>query len=60
MKCDLCKKSIKGEAVIAGTGFFPKAELCEKCGKPILDFLRRYKFIEKLKKAKLKSSMKHA
>ena len=50
IKCDLCKKNIKGEAVTAGVGFFPKAELCEKCGKPILKFLRRYRFIEREKK----------
>lgn len=45
-KCDLCKKEIKGESVTAGVGFFPKAELCQKCGAPILNFLRRYKFIK--------------
>jgi len=46
IKCDLCKKRIKGEAVTAGIGFFPKAELCKKCGSPILKFLKRHKFIE--------------
>jgi hypothetical protein len=45
-KCDLCRKKIKGEPVTAGVGFFPKAELCEKCGQPILKFLKRNKFIE--------------
>ncbi len=45
-KCDLCKKIIKGEPVIAGIGFFPKVELCEKCGKPIKNFLKKHKFIE--------------
>jgi len=46
-KCDLCKKKITGEPVIAGTGFLSRIELCEKCGLPILKFLRKYKFIEK-------------
>jgi uncharacterized OB-fold protein len=50
-KCDLCKKQIKGEPVTAGRGFFPKTELCEKCGAPILRFLEKHKFIksEKIK-----------
>jgi len=52
IKCDLCKKNLKGEPVTAGLGFLPRAELCEKCGKPILTFLRKYKFIEKPKKGK--------
>lgn len=51
-KCDLCKKNIKGEAVTAGIGFFPQVELCERCGKPILALLRKYKFIERPKKKK--------
>ena len=43
----MCKKKITGEPVIAGTGFLSRIELCEKCGLPILKFLRKYKFIEK-------------
>jgi hypothetical protein len=50
LKCDLCKKKINGEPIIAGVGFFPDVELCEKCGAPILRFLRKYKFIEKKQK----------
>ena len=49
-KCDLCKKNIQYEPITAGVGFFPKAELCEKCGSPILKFLRKYKFVETKKK----------
>jgi len=49
-KCDLCKKNIKGEAITAGTGFFPKAELCEKCGMPIIRFLKKNNFLETNKK----------
>jgi len=51
-KCDLCKKKIKGEPVIAGVGFFQRTELCKKCGAPILKFLRKHKFIEKKNKDK--------
>lgn len=46
-KCDLCKKNIKGEPIIAGDGFFRKAELCEKCGAPIRKFLEKHKFVDK-------------
>jgi len=51
-KCDLCKKKITGEPVIAGTGLLSRVELCEKCGVPILKFLRKYKFIERKKLTK--------
>jgi len=53
-KCDLCKKNIKNEPVIAGVGFFPKVELCEKCGKPIRNFLKKHKFIETDKNKKIR------
>jgi hypothetical protein len=52
-KCDLCKKEIKKEPIIAGRGFFPQVELCERCGAPILKFLKKHKFI-KLEKNKKK------
>ncbi|MBU2635198.1 hypothetical protein KJ841_01835 [Patescibacteria group bacterium] len=52
-KCDLCKKKIKGEPVIAGDKWFSKVELCKKCGSPILKFLKKHKFIE-VKKDKKK------
>ncbi len=45
-KCDLCKKKIADDPVTAGVGFFPKAELCKKCGAPILKFLENRKLIE--------------
>ena len=53
-KCDLCKKEIKEASVTAGIGFFPKAELCEKCGAPILKFLKKHKFVDKKEKSKEK------
>lgn len=53
IKCDLCKKEIKEEPITAGTGFFPKAELCQECGSPILKFLKKHKFIKE-EKGKIK------
>ena len=56
-KCDLCKKRIKGEPITAGFGFFPKVELCEKCGLPILRFLKKHKVIkEETNKSRIKLS----
>jgi len=48
-KCDLCKKNIKGKPITAGFDFITHVDLCEKCGKPIKNFLKKHKFI-KLKK----------
>jgi len=50
IKCDLCKKNIQGKPVTAGVGLLSGVELCGKCGKPILIFLRKHKFIEKSEK----------
>lgn len=44
-KCDLCKKKIKDRPIIAGADYYPHVELCDKCGKPILAFLKRNKLI---------------
>jgi len=57
-KCDLCKKDIKDKPIVAGIGFFPDVELCEKCGKPIKDFLKKHNFVkeEKVKELKIKRS----
>lgn len=48
-KCDLCKKKINDEPITAGIGFFPRAELCEKCGSSILKFLKKHKLLESKK-----------
>lgn len=45
-KCDLCKKRIKEQPVTAGFGYLSNVELCEKCGLPILKFLKKNKLIE--------------
>ncbi len=54
IKCDLCKKQINGKPITAGLGFFPMVEFCEKCGAPILKFLKKHKFIESEKNKKKK------
>lgn len=55
-KCDLCKKRIKEKPITAGVGYFLNVELCEKCGLPILKFLKKNKFIEDIKDNKRKTS----
>jgi rRNA maturation endonuclease Nob1 len=49
-KCDICKKQIKGYPIRAGAGFLSEKDFCLKCGKPVLDFLKKHKFkiIEKI------------
>ncbi len=51
-KCDICKKKIEGDSVKAGIGIFREKDFCLKCGKPVLDFLKKYGFIPKEKKKK--------
>ena len=41
----MCKKKVKEKPVIAGRGILDWVELCEKCGAPILEFLKKNKFI---------------
>ncbi len=48
-KCDICKKNISGEPVMAGASYFRNKEFCGKCGRPVLDFLIKHKFVEKEK-----------
>ena len=48
-KCDICKKNLKGKSVKAGTGLFGGNDFCFKCGKPILDFLKKHKLIKEEK-----------
>ncbi len=55
IKCDLCKKEIKGRTIHASLDYLNNAELCEKCGLPILKFLKKNKFI-KDEKYKIKFS----
>ena len=54
IKCDICKKQIEGEPIVVGVGIFPRFELCEKCGAPILKFMKKHKFIKLEKKKTIK------
>ncbi len=46
-KCDVCMKEINYQnKVIAGPGPWPKFAFCLKCGKPVLDFLKKKGLIE--------------
>jgi len=55
VKCDLCKKKIKGEPIIAGASYLRTVDLCEKCGTPIKAFLKKNKLGEPKKYKILKS-----
>jgi len=46
-KCDKCKKEIKqlNEAIVAGIGF-PEFSFYERCGKPIIVFLKKRKLLQ--------------
>ena len=48
-KCDICKKKVEMDSVKAGVGYFADKEFCLKCGKPILDFLRKNKLLKEEK-----------
>jgi len=49
-KCDICGNKLKGDSVRAGIGLFREKDFCFKCGKPILDFLKKYKLLNEEKK----------
>jgi len=49
-KCDICKKRLKDKPVRAGMGYFTGNDFCLKCGKPILDFLKKHKLLDKEEK----------
>ncbi|OGI78262.1 hypothetical protein A3C57_00425 [Candidatus Nomurabacteria bacterium RIFCSPHIGHO2_02_FULL_33_12] len=49
-KCDICKKTIKDNYIVAGFGLFNTKDFCLKCGKPISDFLKKNGFTQELKK----------
>ncbi len=49
-KCDVCKKRIKDSPIIrAGADYFSDKDFCLKCGKPILDFLKKHKLVKEEK-----------
>lgn len=54
-KCDKCKKVVKKDKVVAGFGIFNRFEFCEKCGKPIVLFLKQNKLLKKKLKLGIES-----
>lgn len=50
-KCDLCKKEIKEQPINVRFRNYETAEFCEKCGLPILKFLKKHAFIKSLNRA---------
>jgi hypothetical protein len=49
LKCDICKKDIeRRDSVSVNFRNYEKAEFCEECALPILKFLKKNKFIEKI------------
>lgn len=47
LKCDFCKKIIKdNKPVKAAFTYLYSVDLCDKCGKPILNFLKKNKIIK--------------
>jgi len=50
-KCDICKKKIEYDTMIRiGVSRHSDKDFCLKCGKPILDFLKKHKLIKEEKK----------
>jgi len=54
-KCDVCKKEIKKDRIDVRFSSFGSAEFCDKCGLPILKFLKKNKLIKE-EKPKIKSN----
>jgi len=48
-KCDICKKKIEGSPIRAGADFYSDKDFCSKCGKPILDLLKKHNLIREEK-----------
>ena len=46
-KCDICNKDIKYENSARATVNYIDKEFCLDCGKPVLNFLKKHKFINK-------------
>ena len=49
-KCDICGKKLTGKPIKAGIGFWGGNDFCLKCGKPILDFLKKHKLLDEEEK----------
>ncbi len=46
-KCDICKEEINEQTVRVGFGFWVDyMEVCEDCGAPVVEFLKKHKIIK--------------
>lgn len=48
-KCDMCKKEIKDRESKVAISYglsLSNGQLCHKCGKPVIDFLRKSRLID--------------
>lgn len=58
-KCDICKKEIKDRTTMVRAGIdFSQFYFCFTCGKPVLDFLKKYKLFVNKEKQKAKTKTK--
>ena len=50
-KCDLCRKTVSGKKYVTVfyRGSFVHFSFCEKCGEPIISFLRKRMKLEEVK-----------
>jgi len=50
-KCDFCKKEIKKDDKVVHVyfGFYNDKEFCEKCGAPVIKFLKNIKLFKEEK-----------
>ncbi len=55
IKCDLCKIEINNHPINIRFGLYENVEFCDECGLPVLNFLKKHKFI-KDKDKKIKSN----
>jgi len=46
-KCDKCKKEISDKKITVDFGHLVRVDLCEKCGSPVVLFLKKSKLLEK-------------
>jgi NAD-dependent SIR2 family protein deacetylase len=46
-KCDKCEKEIKDKKITVDFDRSIRVDLCEKCGEPVISFLKKSKLLDK-------------
>ena len=54
IKCDICKKVIKGQPITIGEGYFPRFEFCPNCAESAVELMKKVDLLRKSDK-KLKT-----